>query len=269
MTDFKAFRDLEREGWTDPRRASGYVELFASASDQAIGSLLDAVDAGPKMKALDLCCGQGNVSEALARRGCDVTGVDFSPTMLSFANRRVPDAAFIGADAQELPFTNGEFDIVVSNLGVCHVPDQPRALSEARRVLRHGGRFAMTVWCGPDVSPCFEIVYGAIRAHGSPQVSAPPGPDFHQFAKKQIAETLLLEAGFNNVDLAIVDCAWDLDSPRESDWHRTVDSVQREYRLRDGVRLFHVRCCRPSGDGAHHSWLALRLPERCCNRSVD
>src|SRR5579885_2502342 len=78
VADFKAFRDLERAGWADPRRACGYVELFASASDQAIGSLLDAVNAGPQMKALDLCCGQGNASEALARRGCDVTGVDFS-----------------------------------------------------------------------------------------------------------------------------------------------------------------------------------------------
>src|SRR5579885_468354 len=214
VADFKAFRDLERAGWADPRRACGYVELFASASDQAIGSLLDAVNAGPQMKALDLCCGQGNASEALARRGCDVTGVDFSPAMLSFANRRVPNATFIAADAQELPFANGEFDIVVSNLGVCHVPDQPRALSEALRVLRHGGRFAMTVWCGPDVSPCFEIVYGAIRSHGNPQVSAPPGPDFHQFAKREIAEKLLGEAGFHNVELAIVDCVWDLDSPQ-------------------------------------------------------
>ena len=213
MNEFNTFRDLEREGWSDLQRASGYVELFASASDQAIGKLLDAANAGPGMKVLDLCCGQGNVSEALAHRGCDVTGVDFSSAMLSFANRRVPNAAFIHADAQELPFAREEFDVVVSNLGVCHVPDQPRALSEARRVLRHGGRFAMTVWCGPDVSPCFEIVYGAIKAHGSPRVSAPPGPDFHQFAKKDIAQKLLREAGFNNIDQTIVDCAWDLDRP--------------------------------------------------------
>ena len=78
MSDFKAFQDLERQGWSDPGRVSGYVELFASASDQAIGSLLEAVNAKPKLKALDLCCGQGNVSEALASRGCEVTGVDFS-----------------------------------------------------------------------------------------------------------------------------------------------------------------------------------------------
>jgi len=213
MSNFNAFGDLEKAGWSDPERASGYVELFASASDQAIESLLDAVNAKPKLKALDLCCGQGNVSEALANRGCDVIGIDFSPAMLALADARVPNVEFIRANAQELPFDNQGFDIVVSNLGVCHVPDQLRALSEVRRVLRRGGRFAMTVWCGPDVSPCFEIVYGAIKAHGSPEVSAPPGPDFHQFARKEVADGLLREAGFNEVDLTIVDCAWDLDSP--------------------------------------------------------
>ena len=213
LNEFNTFRDLEREGWSDLRRANGYVELFASASDQAIEGLLHAANAGPEMNALDLCCGQGNVSEALSHRGCNVIGVDFSSAMLSFANRRVPSATFIQADAQELPFAREQFDVVVSNLGVCHVPDQPRALSEARRVLRHGGHFAMTVWCGPDVSPCFEIVYGAIKAHGSPEVSAPPGPDFHQFAKKDVAQKILRDAGFTNVDQTIVDCAWDLETP--------------------------------------------------------
>ena len=194
-------------------RASGYVELFASASDQAIEGLLDAGGAKPNLKVLDLCCGQGNVSEALIRRGCKVTGIDFSPAMLAFARGRAPSAIFIEGDAQKLPFDDAQFDAVVSNLGICHVPDQPRALSEVRRVLRPNGRFAMTVWCGPDISPCFEIVYDAIKTHGSAEVSAPPGPDFHQFAKRGIAEELLVEAGFNNIDLEIIDCAWDLETP--------------------------------------------------------
>jgi SAM-dependent methyltransferase len=204
---------MERTGWSDAARASGYVALFASASDQAIGRLLDVGGAKPNRKALDLCCGQGNVSEALLSRGCQVVGIDFSPAMLALARTRVPKATFIEADAQDLPFKAAEFDVVVSNLGVCHVPDQPRALAQARRVLRPGGRFAMTVWCGPDVSPCFEVVYGAVKAHGSPDVSAPPGPDFHQFARREVAEKLLLDAGFANIDLKIVDCAWELDEP--------------------------------------------------------
>jgi len=204
---------MERRGWSDAGRAASYVGLFASASEQAIGSLLDAVAAEPGLKALDLCCGHGNVSEALIGRGCEVVGADFSSVMLSFARERVPNATFVEADAQHLPFSDAEFDVVVSNLGVCHVPDQPRALSEVRRVLRPEGRFAMTVWCGPDVSPSFEVVYSAVKAYGSPGVSAPSGPDFHQFANRQIAEKLLSQAGFANLDFTIVDCAWDLDTP--------------------------------------------------------
>jgi SAM-dependent methyltransferase len=206
---------MERSGWSDATRASNYVGLFASASDQAIGSLLDAAGASPGLRARDLCCGQGNVSEALLARGCEVVGGDFSPPMLAFARQRAPAATFIEVDAQDLPFDDAEFDIVVSNLGVCHVPDQPRALAEARRVLRRGGRFAMTVWCGPDTSPCVAAVYGAIKAHGHPDVSFPSGPDFHQFARPDTALKLLSAAGFSNVEVTTVDCAWDLKAPED------------------------------------------------------
>jgi SAM-dependent methyltransferase len=127
----------------------------------------------------------------------------------------LPDVTFIEADAQDLPFDDAEFDAVVSNLGICHVPDQPRALAEVRRVLSPGGRFAMTVWCGPDVSPCFDVVYGAVKAHGDPAICAPVGPDFHQFAKRDVAERLLSEAGFTDVDLTVIDCAWELNSPTD------------------------------------------------------
>jgi ubiquinone/menaquinone biosynthesis C-methylase UbiE len=215
MSDYSAFANMERSSWGDSTRASGYVELFAAASDQAIESLLDAASAKPNLKALDLCCGQGNVSEALLRRGCKVVGIDFSPAMLTFARERAPKAAFIEADAQDLPFDDAEFDIVVSNLGVCHVPDQPRTLAEVRRVLRSGGKFAMTAWCGPDTSPCFAAVYEAIKVHGHPQVSVPLGPDFHQFAKQDTALKLLSDAGFSNIDVTIVDCVWDLDTPED------------------------------------------------------
>ena len=178
MSDFSAFGSMERHGWGDATRAAGYVKLFASASDQAIDRLLDAAGAKPNTKALDLCCGQGNVAEALLSRGCEVVGIDFSPPMLAFARGRAPNATFIEADAQDLPFDDAEFDFVVSNLGICHVPDQPRAVAEARRVLRPAGKFAMTVWCGPDTSPCFAAVYRAIKTYGRPHVLIPWGRIF-------------------------------------------------------------------------------------------
>jgi len=213
MGEFITFAEMERRGWSDAAKSSGYVELFAAASDQAISALLDASGATPGLKVLDLCCGHGNVSQALVERGCDVVGVDFSPTMLSYARANLPQVCFVEADAQDLPHESSEFDVVVSNLGICHVPDQPRALCEIKRVLRPGGRLAMTVWCGPEASPAFEIVYRAILTAGDPAVTAPSGPDFHQFSRKSSADQLLLGAGFSNVDLQIVDCALDLEDP--------------------------------------------------------
>src|SRR5205823_11098098 len=88
MSDFSAFAELERRSWSDATRASSYVELFAAAPDQAIDYLLEVAGARPDLKVLDLCCGQGNVSEALVSRGYHVVGVDFSPAMLAFARER-------------------------------------------------------------------------------------------------------------------------------------------------------------------------------------
>ncbi|MGZ6109612.1 MAG: class I SAM-dependent methyltransferase [Gemmatimonadaceae bacterium] len=213
MNEYEAFSRMERASWSDSSRVGKYVELFASAPDQAVDALLDAVNAKNKDRALDVCCGQGNVSEAMKSRGCDVSGLDFSPAMLQMARQRVTGVRFLEADAQDLPFRDDEFDVVVSNFGICHVPDQPRALLEACRVLRPGGRFAMTVWCGPDVSRSFELLYEAIKAYGSPEINAPSGPDFHQFAKIEIANRTLSGAGFSNVELTVVDCSWELERP--------------------------------------------------------
>jgi SAM-dependent methyltransferase len=165
--------------------------------------------------ALDLCCGQGNAAGALVARGCKVLGADFSRAMLQFACRRLPNVNFIEADAQQLPFDDGAFDLVVSNVGVCHVPDQRRALAEARRVLRPGGRFGMTVWCGPDLSPSYEMLYRIIKTHGAPGITAPPGPDFHQFADRNLAGEMLSTAGFSGITMTTFESGWIVNTPEE------------------------------------------------------
>jgi SAM-dependent methyltransferase len=211
MAAYEGFAALEKKGWNNSDIAAGYIDLFSSASDLAIPGLIGGIEPGARV--LDLCCGQGNVSEALLAKGFQVVGADFSPIMLACARRRVPTGEFVEADAQDLNFDAADFDAVVCNFGMLHIPDQPRALSKIRRVLRSGGQFAMTAWCGPDVSPTFQVFYSSVQEHGDPQVIMPEGPNFHQFADETTAKTLLTEAGLSLESHSQVECYWNLDSP--------------------------------------------------------
>jgi SAM-dependent methyltransferase len=211
MASYDGFADLERHGWVEGNISSGYVAMFSSASDLAIPSIISEVTPGARV--LDLCCGQANVSEGLIQAGFSVVGADFSEKMLVHARERLPNGEFVEADAQDLPFNNGEFDTVVCSFGLMHVPDQPQALHEIRRVLKPGGQFIMTSWCGPDVSPVFQVFYGSVQELGDPSVKMPDSPNFHQFANEEMARALLADAGFSVETQRQIDCYWMLDAP--------------------------------------------------------
>jgi demethylmenaquinone methyltransferase/2-methoxy-6-polyprenyl-1,4-benzoquinol methylase len=102
-------------------------------------------------RALDACCGTGDLTFALAGAcpDCEVTGLDFTPAMIGRARekaaarerRGLPSAhAFVAGDLLDLPFADGEFAAVTVGWGVRNVPDVPRAFREMARVTRPGGR---------------------------------------------------------------------------------------------------------------------------------
>lgn len=213
MTEFEAFAAAEREGWSDPERVAAYTALFAKGSDQIIPAIVEACRPGPGTKALDLCCGHGNLTEALSDAGAEVTGLDFSPAMLAAARARVPGAAFVEGDAQAMPFADGSFDVVVSNVGLGHVPDQPKAVAEIARVLKPGGVAALSSWSAPEDSPSFQVVFGALKAKADDLSAAPSAPDFHALARPETAEPLLGKAGFRDLRLKTVNVVWEFDRP--------------------------------------------------------
>lgn len=206
---------MEQENWARVSLVAEYVDRFAKAADQTIPSVVASVAPVEGLRALDICCGQGSLTVALDAAGAQVTGLDRSNAMLEIAKESSRRIDFLLGDAQNLPFPDGAFDVAVCGFGICHLPDQPKAIGEAYRVLKNEGRFAMTVWCGPDQSDSFEILYSAIRNHGDPTVSLPSGPDFHQFANPQTATQLLCGAGFASVQCQLVNCAWDFEVPDE------------------------------------------------------
>jgi 2-polyprenyl-3-methyl-5-hydroxy-6-metoxy-1,4-benzoquinol methylase len=91
------------------------------------------------LRVLEVGCGWGSFAERVARElGAEVVAVDLSERMVALAQERGVDARV--GDVQELPFADGEFDCVVANWMLYHVPELDRGLGEIARVLRPGGR---------------------------------------------------------------------------------------------------------------------------------
>jgi len=118
---------------------------------QIVGEeLCEAVDLRSTDRVIDVAAGNGNASLAAARRFADVTSTDYVSALLEKGMRR---AAADGlpmmtrvADAENLPFPDGEFDVALSTFGVMFAPNQPRAAAELLRVVRPGGRIGLANW---------------------------------------------------------------------------------------------------------------------------
>lgn len=205
------FRAFEHAGWegVGPR----YHDAFGGLTVQAIEPLLDAVGAREGVRLLDMAAGPGYVAGAAAQRGARAVGVDFSAAMLAEARRRHPTVDFREGDAEALPLPDGSFDAAVMNFGLLHLGQPERAVLEAHRVLRAGGRFGFTVWARPEEAVGFGIVLRAIRTHGDPDAPLPPGPPFFRFSDPDECLRALLGAGFTDPDIARVPQVWRLPSP--------------------------------------------------------
>jgi ubiquinone/menaquinone biosynthesis C-methylase UbiE len=134
------------------------------ATLQIVGEqLCEALDLRAGQRVLDIAAGNGNVSLAAARRWCDVTSTDYVPTLLARGQARAAangfEMTFQEADAENLPFKNESFDVVVSTYGVMFTPDQDKAASEMMRVCRSGGKIGLANWTPQGfVGQIFKVI---------------------------------------------------------------------------------------------------------------
>jgi ubiquinone/menaquinone biosynthesis C-methylase UbiE len=118
---------------------------------QIVGELLcEAVDLQAGERVLDVAAGNGNATLAAARRFAAVTSTDYVPALLERGRRRAEaegfDVAFKVADAEDLPYPDASFNVVLSTFGVMFAPDHHQAASEMMRVCRKGGRIGLASW---------------------------------------------------------------------------------------------------------------------------
>jgi SAM-dependent methyltransferase len=207
--DPSRFLEFERAGWGNS--IAGYDDAFGVVSRQTVGPLLDAANVKRGMRVLDLCCGPGMLAEGAIARGAQAVGLDFS-SVIELARRLVPKAEFQEGDAQQLPFPDNSFDAVLCGYGLMHVPDAGKVLREMLRVLRSGGRAAVSVWEKDTPNNGFGLVYVAVRACGNLNVPLPHGADFFQFGTTEKMTAALREAGFTNIETQFLKQDWPVRS---------------------------------------------------------
>ncbi len=110
----------------------------------------------PDTKVLDLCCGSGQATSVLVQRSQDVTGLDASPLSLERAKKNVPQAQYVEALAEEMPFPDNLFDLVHTSVAMHEMrPKQLRQIvQEVYRVLKPGGIFTLVDFHQPT-NPIF------------------------------------------------------------------------------------------------------------------
>jgi SAM-dependent methyltransferase len=156
--DLAAIKSRQQTAWS----AGNYA--IVGTTLQFVGeSLCEALDLRAGQKVLDVAAGNGNATLAAARRWCDVTSTDYVPALLERGKVRADaeglPVTFREADAENLPFDDKTFDVVVSTFGVMFTPNQEKAAAELARVCKSGGKIGLANWTpGSMIGELFKLI---------------------------------------------------------------------------------------------------------------
>lgn len=184
--ELDAFGEWERAAWEV--RAAPYAASLGDLTRGSISALLDAAGIVAGSRVLDVGTGPGFVALAAAERGAVVAAADQSSAMVEIARAAGIDA--VAAPVEQLPYDDGSFDAVVAGYLLNHLPRPEAAVASLARVLRPGGRVALTVWDLPDANPALGLL-GPVAAGLGLTAVAPPGPDAQRFSSDQAMAGLL------------------------------------------------------------------------------
>ena len=207
--------DQKPQGWDAV--TPGYEKAFESYAGLFAKEMLARVRLSPGHRVIDIGAGPGILTMLAAPSGADVLGIDFSPNMVERLQRRLRDADIRNAraevmDGQDLKLPDGSFDVALSNFAVIFFPDIERGLAEMRRILKPGGRIAVSAWSVPDRVMFLRALLRAVKAAVPDYVSPAKPPVWLRLSEANVLRQYLERVGFRHVRIEAVTREWRLPS---------------------------------------------------------
>jgi ubiquinone/menaquinone biosynthesis C-methylase UbiE len=145
QSGFDQLKQRMRGSWM-----AGDFGQIARYTAQCAAEFVDRLGIQPGARVLDVACGTGNLAIPAARKSAQVSGVDIAPNLLAQARQRAADenlnASFEEGDAEQLPYPDAQFDVVMTMFGAMFGPRPELVAAELARVCRPGGTVAMANW---------------------------------------------------------------------------------------------------------------------------
>lgn len=197
--DRSQFKRLERAGYD--RLGPRYLAAAGARSEIAT-ALLDAAALAPGQRVLDLASGPGLLARAAAGR-VGAAGLAMASDISQGQLACCPDLPRVAADGEALPLADASLDRVLCGLGLMFFPDEDAALREMRRVLRPGGRVALSVWARAAEVPLIECALACMRRLLPPPKVA--RPSIFRCGDPDWLQRRLASADFHAIDIRRVD----------------------------------------------------------------
>jgi SAM-dependent methyltransferase len=207
MTAVAELKRAHRGTWA----AGDYAAVAEVIDEVPPRDLLSRVEVAPGQYVLDVAAGTGNIAIRAAAAGAQVIGLDLTPELFDTARRRAAEHGvavdWVEGDAEELPFEDESFDVVLSAFGVQFAPRHEIAARELARVCRPGGRIGLVNWTPQgQVGELFKIM-GRYMPPPPAYASAPPLWGSEEHVRSLFADTPI------ELEFARGNNPWRFDSP--------------------------------------------------------